>query len=373
MSTPSPAHFVLVGGAGWRAQFFLSAARELPHLFRCTGMLIRNPEQARAVHATWGVPVYQTLDALLDHGQPTFAVVSVPRTAAPDILAAIARAEVPILCETPPAGTLDELLKLHALVKQGARIQVAEQFTFQPAHAARLAIIRSGLIGDPTYAHLSASHGYHNISLLRHYLGIGYEPVTIRAQKFTQKIIKGPHRAGPPQKEELIDCPHVLATFDFGSKQALYDAAENQHRSLIRTNHTLIRGPRGEINDNTVKYLPPTEDGYLNPITTHLIRHDAGQDETLEGYHHKGITAGDKWFYKNPFPLSFASPRLLDDELAVATCMLKMAEYAKGGTDFYPLAEASQDTYLSMLLDESAATGKPMTSTPQPWCPSQGK
>ena len=44
---------------------------------------------------------------------------------------------------------------------------------------------------------------------------------------------------------------------------------------------------------------------------------------------------------KTPFP----NARLNDDEIAVATCMLKMKEYLDTGTDFYSLQDALQDMY----------------------------
>ena len=48
-------------------------------------------------------------------------------------------AQVPLLVETPVAADFDGLLHVWALVQAGARIQVAEQYQFQPTNAARLA------------------------------------------------------------------------------------------------------------------------------------------------------------------------------------------------------------------------------------------
>lgn len=381
MPTPAhpgpPAPFILIGAAGWRTQFYLHAARHLPHLLTCTGLLVRNPEKAAAVQAHWNIPTHQTLDPLLAQAKPLFAVVSVSRSSAPDIMSALTDAGVPILCETPPAGTLEDLLRANQLTSRGAKIQVAEQYLFQPAHAARLALIQAGLLGTPTYAHLSISHLYHNISLIRRYLSIGYEPVTIHAQRFSAPITKGPTRSGPPLTHELTQAPHTLATLSFTlptgqTKYALYDWAQDQHRSYIRTNHVLVRGEKGELNDMTLKYL----DDNNTPHTLPLLRHDLGQYENLEGQYLRSITAGHLTPYTNPFLpptpdayLTLSHPRLLDDEIAVATTMQKMVEYIHGAPDFYSLAEASQDTYLGLLLEEAVASGKSITSLPQSWHP----
>ena len=80
---------------------------------------------------------------------------------------------MPALAETPPGWEMDELLDLHALTERGARVQVAEQYAFQPLHAARLALVQSGRLGPVRQAHVSVAHGYHGVSLLRRFLGIG--------------------------------------------------------------------------------------------------------------------------------------------------------------------------------------------------------
>ena len=90
---------------------------------------------------------------------------------------------------------------------------------------------------------------------------------------------------------------------------------------------------------------------------------DAGHDGNLEGYYHKGILAGSEWVYRNPF----APARLTDDEIAVATCLDKMAHYAAGGPDFYSLAEASHDHYLGMLIEQAARSGETVHTEVQPW------
>jgi hypothetical protein len=73
--------------------------------------------------------------------------------------------------------------------------------------------------------------------------------------------------------------------------------------------------------------------------------------------------AGSEWVYHNPF----IPARLTDDEIAIATCLIKMNEYAKGGPNFYNLAEASQDHYLSMVINEAIKSKTTIQTTTQPW------
>ena len=86
---------------------------------------------------------------------------------------------------------------------------------------------------------------------------------------------------------------------------------------------------------------------------------------TWRATHHKGILAGDRWIYRNPL----APGRLSDDEIAVGTCLDKMARYVEGGESFYGLAEASQDQYLSLMVDRAVASGDAVTTTAQSWVP----
>ena len=128
--------------------------------------------------------------------KPDFVVTSVSWAANPGVLKLLASLEVPALSETPPAASVEEMNELCLLVKGGAKIQVAEQYFLQPHHAARLAFARSGKIGRVTQAQVSIAHGYHGISLIRRFLGIGFDNAKITAAVFKSPIVKGPGSDG---------------------------------------------------------------------------------------------------------------------------------------------------------------------------------
>jgi hypothetical protein len=125
-------------------------------------------------------------------------------------------------------------------------VQVAEQYAFQPLHAARLAFAHSGKLGDIRQVQISVVHGYHGIALIRKFLNIGYENAVIRAFEFSR---------------------------------------------------LLVRGELGEINNLDASFLSD----FRTPIRVRFDRIDAGQAGNLEGYYHKGYSAGDLWWYQNPF------------------------------------------------------------------------
>ena len=364
MSSPggtSPYSFALVG-AGWRALFYLRVAAALDGRFRLSGVVTRSRERAEEVRAAWGVDAYPDLHALVDADRPDFVVLSVPRQATATWLEALTDAGLPVLCETPPAADLAGLHRVSRLVARGARVQVAEQYQYQPLHAARLAVTGGGLIGDVSMATLAVCHDYHAVSLMRRHLRITGEPATIRATVLRSSIESGLGASGPRRERRTVEETRTVGFVDFGDRLGVYDFADEQYFSYIRAPHVNLRGSRGEIADRDVRRLT----GLDQPTTQDLRREQTGAEGDLGGYSLRGISLGDRWVYRNPF----AGARLSDDEIAIATSMEHMGRYARGGRPFYGLADAAQDHYLSLLLHQAAASGEPARSEPQPWADS---
>ena len=352
------ARFGIVG-AGWRVNWFLRAARALPHKLQVAGLAARRPQRAFDLAAAYGVNLYRSPSAMIAAEKPDFVVTSVSLPANPPIIRQLVEQDMPVLSETPPATTVEEMTELWALQEQGARIQVAEQFHRQPHHAARLAFARSGRLGRISQVQLSACHGYHGISLIRRFLGIGSEQATVTARRFTSPLLQGPTRQGPPLEEKVADSQQLIATFDFGDRLGILDFTSDQYFSYFRGQRLLVRGERGEIIDDKAAYLQD----FRTPIHLTFNRHSAGQEGNLEGNYLKGIQAGEHWWYRNPT----LPAELSDDEIAVADLLLRMAAYVRGGPPPYPLAEACQDRYLDILSAQAADTAQPVHAQPQPW------
>ncbi|MBT8110869.1 MAG: Gfo/Idh/MocA family oxidoreductase [Gammaproteobacteria bacterium] len=348
-----------VVGAGWRTDFFLRVAAALPQMNVC-GVVARNRARAKDVESDWGVPCFASIPELLTHTQPSFVVASVSPKAVPDLCIEIAGHSVPVLAETPPAQDLEGLIRLYQLLsKLGARIQVAEQYWAQPLHAARQAVVDSGVLGPINQVNLSVCHGYHAMSLIRRLLGVGFESARIRGQRFTGRVIAGPDRAGPPREERVVEVDTDYASLDFGDRIGTYEFCLPQYRNWIRGQRVCIRGERGEIVDERVTYLKDE----VTPINARLERHEAGRNGNLEGFHLKGIQFQDDWVYRNP-----VSPaRLSDEEIAVAQCLLDMQGFVEQGRSFYSLEEASQDQYLALACAKAIETGETVQTEAQIW------
>lgn len=348
-----------VVGAGWRTDFFLRVAAVLPQMNVC-GVVVRNETRACEVESDWGVPSFASISDLMQARQPSYVIASVTAEAMPEVCIELAGHAVPILAETPPATDLEGLTSLYLqLSRQGARIQVAEQYWAQPLHAARQAVVDSGVLGPINQVNLSVCHGYHAMSLIRRLLGVGFEAATIRGQRFVGRAVAGPDRSGPPEAEKIVDVETDFASLDFGDRIGIYEFCLPQYRSWVRGQRVCIRGKRGEIVDDRVTYLKDE----VTPITNRLVRHEAGRKGNLEGLHLKAIQFQDDWVYRNPV----LPARLSDEEIAVAQCLLDMQRFVEQGRPFYSLEEASQDQYLALACTKAIETGGTVQTEAQVW------
>src|SRR3954470_21783460 len=157
-----------------------------PDRFGVTGVLSRSRTEFE------GVPVFRTVEELLGAERPDYVIVSVPWAVTPDATRELVALGVRVLAETPPAPDLDGLRALWADVGASDLVQVAEQYLLMPAHAARLAAARAGVIGEPTSVQVSSTHLYHAVSMIRGLLGIGFEAPLVSAPGCTARAAAPP-------------------------------------------------------------------------------------------------------------------------------------------------------------------------------------
>ncbi|MBV8815756.1 MAG: Gfo/Idh/MocA family oxidoreductase [Verrucomicrobia bacterium] len=350
--------FGIVGG-GWRADFFLRIARDLPVRFPLAGVVVRDPEKRAALAARWSVPVFATVEELLTEKAPSFVVTSVAWPANLPLLEFFAARGIPVLSETPIAPALSDLRRVVGLERNGARIQVAEQYLYQPLHAARLALIKAGHLGTVYEADISIAHGYHGISLLRHFLQVDLRLPKIKARRFQSRIVNGPHREEPPKEWKTVDSVRTIAQLDYGDRLGIFDFTGDQYHSWIRSARLLVRGEKGEINQTTVRLLRKLDEAFQFD----LVRRDTGHTGNLEGHYLQTISGGSEVLYRNPFP----GRRWNDDEIAVATSLSGMMQYIETGEPIYSVAQACHDRYLDLLIEEAVNTGKEVAGEKQPW------
>ena len=196
---------------------------------------------------------------------------------------------------------------------------------------------------------------------MRGFLGAGYEPALINAHTFAAPLVDPLSRAGWNKDLTAKSRTTTVATIDFGlEKFGIYNFVENQWHNQLRHRRIVIRGSAGEIVDNKLIALA---DGPAI-VESELRRFQLGFDLNLDGFDTEHISLNGKIIYKNPF----IGLRLMDEEIAIATLMLRMKDWVEGsGSAPYPLREACQDHLISLAIDVSALTNKPAQTEREIW------
>ena len=240
-----------------------------------------------------------------------------------------------VLAETPACTSDEQAKNLIKNFNPKYKIQIAEQFHLKPMYQAIKRIIENGIIGNVNYINISVAHEYHAMSLIRFFLNSDNVKL-ISQTEFNSPILHTNFRNGEVDNKTYQDSRHTIKIFDFGGKTAVYDFDAEQYFSPIRTDHLLIRGNHGEIENDTVRYF--NQDNKF--VESKIVQHKSGN---LDGLYNGDITFENQVLYTSPF----GTARLSDEETAIATVLVKMNEYLKTGKEFYGFEKALNDFFLS--------------------------
>ena len=261
-----------------------------------------------------------------------------------------------------PAGTGPAGLRtLWSAVGASGLVQVAEQYPRYPGHAARRALVDSGVLGRIAQVQVSSTHSYHAMALIRGLLGVGTADATVTAHRTTAVLVDPMDRAGWTGDDDPREVAQTVAWLDFGDgRTGVYDFTDNQWHNPLRSRRIVVRGSTGELVDDTVLRLAAPR----TVLTAPLVRRQTGIDLNLEGADLDHVSFEGRVRYRNRWQGS----RLADDEIAVASLLADMTAFARGtGDPPYPLAAASQDHLLGLAVQESVSTGATVRTTRQPW------
>ena len=344
-------------GNGYRAMAFLRIGLALPEFFEVTSVFFRSHEKEAKFSEVYSIPAVFTIQECLASA-PDFIVVAVSRDANADLLRQLIPHQIPILVETPPSVSLEELLELWKLSQlYQSKLQVAEQYFLHPLFQARMKVLTLGILGDLTNLSISWAHDYHGVSLIRKLLGVGFEAVSIMGKSYQFPVTITDSRYGIRTEGEVVTANRSRYTFEFEQgKVAFYDfSSDIQYRSKIRTRHINIQGVRGEMDDLTIRSLTTDNQPLLDTL------HVTEDINTLTTY---SVSLGRECLYLNPF----VNARLTDDEVAIASCLIGMEYYIQTGEDIYSFADGCQDTYLWLLMQDALTKPYiPIRSQIQPW------
>lgn len=348
-------------GCGWRSETYFRIIKSLPEEFTISGIFCHTQKSVEKMDRMGLGPVFTDLEAFLNEAHD-FVFMLIPRKENVSYLEKVLAKGFPVLMETPPAGNLEELIKVYELKQQyHGKIQVAEQYFLQPYHQAVQTLVKNDVIGEVSNLRIAMMHDYHGISVMRKLLGADRDmaaTVTGHGYEFPVQYHAG--REGLHIGSETIRKDHrKVAEFTFANGTVgFFDFADEQYFNYFRSRHINVQGLKGEIDDYDVAYL--NEKG--RPVRTHLMRQDFGLDSNLEGYQHQGMLFNGEMIYENP-----VEARLADDEISMAMILRGMAAYVDGGEEIYPIEDGLQDMYLTLVMDEAIATGKAVTTEKQIW------
>ena len=314
--------FSIIGG-GWRSEFYLRVAKLLPDFFEIAAICIRNESKAKDIREKYNCNIVKSIDEILSI-PCDFIVNCTNKENINSISIELAKKGFPVLSETPATeqSGFDSSLK----------IQVAEQYHLLPMNVALQKIIDMGIIGDVNYLEIASAHDYHAMSLIRKFLKVTSEPTNVVSYHFDTKVLSTHGRYGEIDDKKIINTLQTVKIFDFGDKKAVYNFSHDMYFSPIRKKHILIRGTRGEIENEIVRYFN-ADNNFCESI---ISRRPCGD---LDGFFNEDITFENKLLYRSPFK----GIRISDEEEAIAMCLLKMKEYTKNHKSFYSFSDAVLD------------------------------
>lgn len=317
-----------VVGTGWRSEFYARIANALPDEYQMVAWLCRNTEKMLSLSERYGIHTTMSEEEVVNL-KPDFIVCAVNKTSISEVTEYWARKGIPVLSETPVALDKDTLRHMKQCVDEGCRIQVAEQYCLTSWIRMLIDAVESGIIGEPVSVTISAMHDYHAVSVIRRLLKTGLEAVNITGRILDMKVTNTKTRYETLTDGKVIDTKqkHLIMEYESG-KVAFYDFTSEQYRSPIRNRYINVRGIRGEIVNDTVYYL----DGDNMPATKKLTEVNPYEDRGLSG-----------------------------DEAALAELMARMKQYVDTGVEAYPLDEALNDVYVTLLMDEACNNAMRLT------------
>lgn len=363
-------HRFIIVGSGWRSLCYVRIAKALPDVFELGAMLCRTEEKAERMARENDIYTTTSIEECKAM-KPDFVVVVVNKTSIADVSKEWMGYGFTVLCETPAAldtSTLNELWEIH---NSGGKLVVAEQYIYDPMYDTQLKILKKGLIGEPSFLHISLAHEYHGASLMRAYLQMdAATPFTVSAKTYQFPTVETMSRYEKFTDGRITDKKRTVGTFEFDNgKVAVYEFDSEQYRSPIRNHYIKLQGVRGEMKDNCFYWLDEANEpqkGMLVPEEKCFTRNSDNPNLQhvceCEEIRFRQDGKPDELVYEAPF----GQRGMSKGETAVALLMKQAAEYDRKNGE-QALRETLQDAYMAILMKSATETGEVISSEVQSW------
>lgn len=307
-------------GSGKRSDYlYCPLVQALRDDLELAGVYGRRREAAESLGAKYRVPAFDDLDRLVGEARPDLLIVSVRNAANGPIAREATRFELPLLVETPIANDLaDADAIIAASEARGFPVEVAEQYYRRPMERIKVALIRSGRLGE---VHASYNdfmgHGYHGVSLVRSYVGFGVPVSRVSAVRREHPVI--PHHdwtGGARHENERWE--HGVITFANGAV-GIFDWTSIGYGSALRWQRStrFLASGGTAVGDEVTIVSPDGKDRV--PIRIERRIHNVGGMEALaEVVAHSDPPV----VWRNPLSAYY----LEDEMIAVGSCLWSLVE-----------------------------------------------
>ena len=186
----------------------------------------------------YDVPIFDTLERLLETDFD-FIVSYVNKRGICNTVRELCSKNIPVLTETPIGTSISEIDEFWAEIKSDWRVQVAEQFHFQPRNAAIKSVIESGILSEITQVQLSCCHDYHAASLIRFFLGTGDKMPEASSFTLPDTVTRYNSRGDLLKEPQTVTSDEKFVVLRFKNKTAVYGFNYEQYFSDIRRSQIL--------------------------------------------------------------------------------------------------------------------------------------
>ena len=171
-------------------------------------------------------------------------------------------------------------------------------------------------------------------------------------------MVAGPDREGPPTMERIEPSSQTIAWFDFGERLGVMDFADEQYFSWVRSS--------GCWSAASVARSPTRRSAISRTLTTPVTLQLAVTTRARPATWRATTSSGSRRVPSGCIG-TLRPARLSDEEIAVATSLVRMHQWLDGGPDICSLAHGAQDHYLGLMIDAAIASGEPVEVSGHLW------
>lgn len=253
-------------GTGYRAEFYLNASN-LDNNIEITNIYCHSKESYDKMIQS-GYKATMNIDDFIKE-KYDFVVVSIKKDLNYKMSKYLMDNNINVVQETPAFTDINDYKDI---LKYKDKIVIAEQYKYYQYYNNIKDLIDKKYFGNIKEVMISELHDYHMISIMRYLFELDFNNTKFYGNKYKEAITKTKDRYNEYHTGELKEITGKHIIFNACGIRIIYDFTGEEYRSPIRSKHLIIRGDRGELIDNKLKYLD--EFNNFKEMNLDLLRFD---------------------------------------------------------------------------------------------------